>query len=217
MSDSALSHRWQPTRLRHLWDSPGNNTGVCCHFLLQCMKVKSESEVVQSCLTFSDPWTAAFQVPPSMGFSRQENWSGVPLPSPPYIDWLSISTVDFNSVLGTSFPSSFFHNFSGPIFLSAKVEIQEIAAMKMMLIFFLLVGILKYAICEVVFVLLQESVNDGSQAKSGTACVFEIKSCFLYLCIFMTAFTLQHQNKLVTTDIKWLTKPKIFSICPFTK
>ena len=138
MSDSALSHRWQPTRLRHLWDSPGNNTGVCCHFLLQCMKVKSESEVVQSCLTFSDPWTAAFQVPPSMGFFRQENWSGVPLPSPPYIDWLSISTVDFNSVLGTSFPSSFFHNFSGPIFLSAKVEIQEIAAMKMMLTFFYL-------------------------------------------------------------------------------
>ena len=46
------------------------------------MKVKSESEVVQSCLTLSDPWTAAYQAPPSMGFSRQEYWSGVPLPSP---------------------------------------------------------------------------------------------------------------------------------------
>ena len=40
-------HRWQPTRLLHPWDSPGQNTGVGCHFLLQCMKVKSESEVAQ--------------------------------------------------------------------------------------------------------------------------------------------------------------------------
>ena len=37
------------------WDSPGKNTGVGCHFLLQCMKVKSESEIAQSCLTLSDP------------------------------------------------------------------------------------------------------------------------------------------------------------------
>ena len=45
------------------------------------MKVKSESEVAQSCLTLATPWTAAYQAPPSMGFSRQEYWSGVPLPS----------------------------------------------------------------------------------------------------------------------------------------
>src|SRR5574342_376140 len=55
MSDSVQSHRGQPTRLPHPWDSPGKNTGVGCHFLLQCMKVKSVSEVVQSCLTLSDP------------------------------------------------------------------------------------------------------------------------------------------------------------------
>ena len=55
MSDSVRPHRWQPTRLPHTWDSPGKNTGVGCHFLLQCMKVKSESEVTQSCLTLSDP------------------------------------------------------------------------------------------------------------------------------------------------------------------
>ena len=48
-------HRRQPTRLPRPWDSPGKNTGVCCHFLLQCMKVKSESEVTQSCSTLSDP------------------------------------------------------------------------------------------------------------------------------------------------------------------
>ena len=55
MSDFVQSHRWQPTRLPRPWDSPGKNTGVGCHFLLQCMKVKSESEVAQSCLTLSDP------------------------------------------------------------------------------------------------------------------------------------------------------------------
>ena len=55
MSGSVRPHRWQPTRLPRPWDFPGKNTGVGCHFLLQCMKVKSESEVVQSCPTPSDP------------------------------------------------------------------------------------------------------------------------------------------------------------------
>ena len=82
VSNSVRPHRRQPTRLPRPWDSLGKNTGVGCHFLLQCMKVKSESEVTQSCLTLSNPWTAAFQTPPSMGFSRQEYWSGLPLPSP---------------------------------------------------------------------------------------------------------------------------------------
>ena len=146
VSDSVRPHKRQPTRLCRPLDSPGKNTEVGCHFLLQCMKVKSESEVaqfvylkvIQSCPTPSDsmdcslpgssvhgifqarvlewgaisfsnawkwkgkvkslrlstwklhsrvqllatPWTAAYQAPPSMGFSRQEYWSGVPLPSP---------------------------------------------------------------------------------------------------------------------------------------
>ena len=55
MSNSVRPHRRQPTRLPSPWDSPGKNTGVGCHFLLQCMKVKSESEVAQLCLTRSDP------------------------------------------------------------------------------------------------------------------------------------------------------------------
>ena len=55
MSDSVQPRRLQPIRLPHPWDSPGKNTGVGCHFLLQCMKVKSESEVAQSCLTLSNP------------------------------------------------------------------------------------------------------------------------------------------------------------------
>src|SRR5574340_72525 len=82
MSDSVRPHRRQPTRLPRPWDSPGKNTGVGSYFLLQCMKVKSESEVAQSCPTLAAPWTAAHQGPPSMGFSRQKYWSGVPLPSP---------------------------------------------------------------------------------------------------------------------------------------
>ena len=55
VSDSVRPQRRQPTRLPCPWDSPGKNTGVGCHFLLQCMKVKSESEVSQSCPTLSDP------------------------------------------------------------------------------------------------------------------------------------------------------------------
>ena len=90
-------HRRQPTRLPHPWDSPGKNNGVGCHFLLQCMKVKSESEAAQLLAT---PWTAAYQAPPSMGFSRQEYWSGVPLPSPEggqgrAKEWMNTKVVGF--------------------------------------------------------------------------------------------------------------------------
>ena len=55
VSDSVRPQRRQPTRLTCPWDSPGKNTGVGCHFLLQCVKVKSDNEVAQLCLTLSDP------------------------------------------------------------------------------------------------------------------------------------------------------------------
>ena len=55
MSDSVRPQRRQPTRLPRPWDSPGKNTGVGCHFLLRCMKVKSEREITQSCPTLRDP------------------------------------------------------------------------------------------------------------------------------------------------------------------
>ena len=55
MSNSVRSHTRQPSRLLCPWDSPGKNTGVGCHFLLQCMKVKSESEIAQLCPTLSEP------------------------------------------------------------------------------------------------------------------------------------------------------------------
>ena len=78
VSDSVRPHRWQPTRLPHPWDSPGKNTGVGCHFLLQCMKVKSESEVAQSCPTLRDPkeqtsFNFAAAVTVHSDFGSQEN------------------------------------------------------------------------------------------------------------------------------------------------
>ena len=89
MSNSVRPHRWQPIRLPCPWDSPGKNTGVGCHFLLQCMKVKSESEVVQSCPTLNDPTDSS---PPGSSVhgifqARVLEWgaiafSGFPLYSP---------------------------------------------------------------------------------------------------------------------------------------
>ena len=75
-------HRQQPTRGPRPWDSPGKNTGVGCHFLLQCMKGKVKVKSLSGVWLFTTPWTAAYQAPPSMGFPRQEYWSEVPSPSP---------------------------------------------------------------------------------------------------------------------------------------
>jgi len=94
-------HRQQPTRPPRPWDSPGKNTGVGCHFLLQCMKVKSESEVAQSCPTPSDPmdcslpghsvhgifqvrvleWVAiAFSAPSSYHLKKDSKWVNIGKP-----------------------------------------------------------------------------------------------------------------------------------------
>ena len=80
MSDFVRPQRRQPTRLPRPLDSPGKNTGVGCHFLLQCMKVKVKS--LSRVRLLATPQMAAYQAPPSMGFSSQEHWSGLPLPSP---------------------------------------------------------------------------------------------------------------------------------------
>ena len=78
-------HRRQPTRLPRSWDSPGKNTGVGCHFLLQRMKGKVKVKLLSRVRLLATPWTTVYWAPPSMGFSRQEYWSGVPLPSPDHI------------------------------------------------------------------------------------------------------------------------------------
>ena len=84
MSDSVRPRRQKPTRLPRPWDSPGKNTGVGCHFLLQCMKVKSESEVAQSCLTLSDPMDCS---PPGSSVhgifqARVLEWGAIALSTP---------------------------------------------------------------------------------------------------------------------------------------
>ena len=68
------SHRRKPTRLPCPWDSPGKNTGVGCHFLLQCMKGKVKMKSLSLVQLLATPWTAVYQAPPSLGFSRQEYW-----------------------------------------------------------------------------------------------------------------------------------------------
>ena len=82
MSDSVRSQRRQPTRLCCPWDSPGKNTGVGCHFLLQCMTVKVKVKSLSRVRLFVTPWTAAYQAPLSMEFSSPEYWSWLPFPSP---------------------------------------------------------------------------------------------------------------------------------------
>ena len=79
MSDSVQPHRWQPTRLSRPWDSPGKNTGVGCHFLLQCMKVKSESEVTQSCPTLWEPMDYSLPGSPVHGIfqARVLEWGAI--------------------------------------------------------------------------------------------------------------------------------------------
>ena len=84
MSDSVQPHRWQPTRLPCPWDSPGKNIGVGCHFLLQCMKSESESEVAQSCLTLSDPMDCSLPGSSIHGIfqARVLEWGAIAIQSP---------------------------------------------------------------------------------------------------------------------------------------
>ena len=77
MSSPVQPHRLQPTRLRRPWDSPGKNTGVGCHFLPQCMKGKSESEVGQSCLTLHDPMDCSLPGPSVHGGNFPGKSTGV--------------------------------------------------------------------------------------------------------------------------------------------
>ena len=95
MSNSTRPHRRQPPRLPRSWDSPGKNIAVVCHFLLQCMKVKRESEVVQSCPTSSDRLDCSLP-----GFSvhgifqaRVLEWGAIT-----FSGELTLSSVQFSSV-----------------------------------------------------------------------------------------------------------------------
>ena len=93
VSDSVWPHRGQPTRLPRPWDSPGKNTGVGCHVLLQCLKVKRKVKLPSRVRLFATQWTVAYKAPPSLGFSRQKCWSELPLPSP--VAWARSSQIHF--------------------------------------------------------------------------------------------------------------------------
>ena len=101
MSDSVRPHRRQPTRLPRPWDSPGKNTGVGCHFLLQCMKMKSEREATQSCLTLSDPMDCSLPGSSAHGIfqARVLEWGAIAFSdltlyySPKWLYVISIKTV----------------------------------------------------------------------------------------------------------------------------
>ena len=88
-------HRRQPTRLPRPWDFPGKNTGVGAIAFSNAWKWKVKVKLLSRVQLFVTLWTAAYQAPPPTGFSRQEYWSGVPLPSPS--SWLDNSTHESSS------------------------------------------------------------------------------------------------------------------------
>ena len=88
VSDSVRPHRRQPARLPRPWDSPGKNTGVGCHCLLQCMRVKREREVAQSCPTLCDPMDCSPPGSSVHGLFQARGLEWVPLPCP-LIEWLT--------------------------------------------------------------------------------------------------------------------------------
>ena len=111
MSDSVRPHRWQPTRLPYLWDSPGKNTGVGCHFLLQCMKVKSESKVTQLCLTLSNPMDCSLPVSSVHGISHAR-----------VLEWGAIA-FSYHLFLYKYF--SLLNNLLGPFDLASKQQPEQ--------------------------------------------------------------------------------------------
>ena len=98
------------TRHPRPWDSPGKNTGVGCHFLLQCMKVKSESDVAQSCPTLSDPMDCSLPGSSVHGIFQAKYWSGVPSPSLNYYTTVYYPCHFFSNVYFTA-PEVFFSHF----------------------------------------------------------------------------------------------------------
>ena len=104
MSDPVQPQRRQPTRLPCPWDSPDKNTGVGCHFLLQCMKVKSESEVTQSCPTLSDPTDCSLPGSSAHGIfqARVQEWVTIAFSSSKFYSFLFSSVQFSRSVMSDS-------------------------------------------------------------------------------------------------------------------
>ena len=109
-------HRWQPTRLPRPWDSPGKNTGVGFHVLLQCMKVKSQSEVAQLCPTLSDPMDCSLSGSSILGIfqARVLEWGAI-----------AFSEIDLYLIL---FVFLVFHciNITSPPLISTHISLQPL-------------------------------------------------------------------------------------------
>ena len=103
-------HRRQPTRLLHPWDSPGKNAGVGCHFLLQCMKVKSESEVAQLYLTLSNPMDCSLPGSSVHGIfqARILEWGAIAFSAAAAAKWLQ-SRLTLHDPMDCSLPGSSIH------------------------------------------------------------------------------------------------------------
>ena len=117
MSNSVRPHRLQPTRLLHLWDSPGKNTGVGCHFLLQCMKVKSESEVAQSCPTLHDPMDCSLPGSSVHGIfqARVLEWGAIAFSKPGVLSSLNMKVSFSKTIVILFFIKHFSRSPSSPL------------------------------------------------------------------------------------------------------
>ena len=124
VSDSVRPHRRQPTRLPRPWDSPGKNTGVGCRFLLQCMKVKSESEVAQSCPTLSDPMDCSLPGSSVQGIfqARVLEWGAIAFSFLPLDTAIYYKTLSYNLEIKQIILGSLLNFLQVSIFPSVKWE-----------------------------------------------------------------------------------------------
>ena len=154
MSDSVRPHRQQPTRLPCPWESPGKNTGVGVAISFSnAWKWKLKVKMLSRIRLFANPWTAAYQAPPSMGSSRQEYWNGVPLPFPTI--HLSITHRELlkSSSITVDLPVSPFSfiSFYLPYFNASVLNAHMIALSCRIYLFILCHDLFTFEVCSEVY------------------------------------------------------------------
>jgi len=124
VSDSVRSHRWQPTRLPRPWDSPGKNTGVGCHLLLQCRKLQSESEVAQSCPTLSNPMDYSLPGSSIHGIFQAKvlEWGAIKLKVKYYVNGVKFITINYKHDFFI-FTRSWHYYYSPKMWKGSKVSL----------------------------------------------------------------------------------------------
>ena len=169
MSDSVRPHKQQTTRHPRPWDSPGRNTGVGCHFLLQCIKVKSESEVARSCPTLSDPLDCSPPGSSVHGISSSGNlrssWLGTLTFDPVVKHWcfscLDISTVGNPPFSGVLNQHHLINNIS-----YSKRQIESCLVIKRICSFYLLSVVNDTEVNNTLKVFTHMSLNSGEGKKT---------------------------------------------------